>query len=247
VDQPQGKTKVSPTKGISWEKRIENALMFGHFISWREVSEFRDDLGRLLDELISFAAKRPKDALPIYEIFIAGCLEKGDEIDDSGNDLGSFLDELACSWTRCCSESRMKGDEYLRKLAHWVKADSIGFFFDLESTVIPSLSKEYREALEGELKKRLDTLSTETPQTPDREPNKINADHRSTIETLKRLYTETRNTTALIEFCERYGVDQKDCFDLANMFHNRNQLDRALEWAERGLKLKDNRLLKHMS
>ena len=221
-------------KGLSWEKKIESALMLGHFVSWREVSEFRDDLGDLLDDLASFADKRPKDSLPIFEIFIAGCLEKGDEIDDSGNDLGSFLDELACAWTRCCHDAGMKGDEYIRKLAHWIDADSIGFFSDLESTIIPSLTKEYREALETELKRRLDTLSRETPQTAGREQNRIDADRRSAIETLKKLYAETKNATALIEFCDRYGVDQKDCLNLANTFHSRKKLDRALEWAEKG-------------
>lgn len=43
-------------EGHLWEKRIENALMLGDFISWREMSDFRDELGRLLAELASFAA-----------------------------------------------------------------------------------------------------------------------------------------------------------------------------------------------
>lgn len=211
--------------GRSWEKKIEGTLMLGNFVSWSEVSEFRNELDHLFDELVSFADQRPKDALPIFEIFIAGCLEKGNEIDDSSNDLGSFLDELACAWTQCCEAAGMKGDEYLRKLAHWTNADDIGFFSDLENTVIPSLGKEYRETLEGELKKRLQTAGREQCE----------------IETLKKLYTEAKNTTALIEFCERYGVDQKDCLELANIFHGRKKLDRALEWAEKGLNLKDDR------
>jgi len=215
--------------------------MLGHFVSWRKVAEFRNDLGRLLDELAAFADKHPKDALPVFDVFIVGCLEKGDEVDDSSNDLGGFLEEVACAWTRCCEAAGMKGDEYIRKLAHWIDADTIGFFSDLESTVIPSLGMEYRKALEGELKKRLDTLSRETPQAAGPEQNKINADHRRAIETLKKLYMETMNTTALTEFCGQYGLDRKDCLDLANIFYGRKKLDCALEWTEKGSKMGEDR------
>lgn len=99
------------SKSFSWEKRIETALMLGDFISWDEVSEFRDDLANLLDELVSFMNKRPKDVLPVLKIFMAGCLEKGDEIDDSGDDLGTILDELARVWTECCAQAGVEADE----------------------------------------------------------------------------------------------------------------------------------------
>jgi|SRR5579863_342227 len=241
---PRAPKSPAAPRGHSWEKRIENALMLGEFVSWREISEFREELTRLLEELVSFAEKHPKAAVPIYEVFIAGCLEKGDEVDDSGNDLGSFLDELACAWSQACEAAGMKGDEYVRKLAHWIDADGIGFFSDLESTVLPALGREFREALEGELKGRLERLSKEVPGNPGQERSKIAFDRRRAIETLKKLYAETKNTTALIAFCEQHGVDQKDCLDLATVFFGRKQFDRALEWAEKGLNLKEDRYSK---
>ncbi|MBI4405014.1 MAG: hypothetical protein HY537_12700 [Deltaproteobacteria bacterium] len=232
--------KHGATPKLSWERRVEYTLALGQFISWDESSEFRDDLCDLLNELVQFEEKHPKSALPIFDILIAGTLEKGNEIDDSGDDLGSFLDELACAWTECCVSAGMSGDEYIRKLVHWMNADSIGFFHDLEMTVIPSLNKEYRAALEQELKKRLEMSSKETPESG-REQHRIDANRRDAIATLKKLYTEAKNSTALIEFCEQYGLDQEACLALASIFHTRKQLDRALEWAEKGLKLKDDR------
>lgn len=222
------------------EKRVERALKLGDFISWREVSDFRDELDRVFDEIALFADKQPKKALPIFDIFIAGCLEKGNEIDDSSNDLGSFLDELACAWTRCCSASGMKDDDYIRKLEHWIKADSIGSFSDLESTVIPALSREYREALEDELKSRLTAVAKETPEISSQDSNRIAHVRRRAIETLKKLYAGARNTMALIAFCETHGFDQKDCVDLATVFFGRCQFDRAREWAEKGLAIKED-------
>lgn len=218
--------------------------MLGSFVSWREISEFREELGSLLKELVSFAEKHPKAAVPVYEVFIAGCLEKGDEIDDSGDDLGSFLDELACAWSRSCEAAGMKGDEYVRKLVHWIEADGIGFFSDLESTVLPVLGREFRKALEDELNGRIERLSKEVPGNPGRERNKIDYDRRRAIETLKKLYAESKNTTALIAFCDQHGADQRDCLNLAIVFFSRKKFDRALEWAEKGLNLKEDRYSK---
>ena len=36
--------------------------------------------------------------IPLYEIFLSGCYEKAEEIDDSGGNLGMFFEELFCSW-----------------------------------------------------------------------------------------------------------------------------------------------------
>src|SRR3989344_3055133 len=105
---PRAPKPPTAPKGHSWERRIENALMLGNFVSWREISEFREELGTLFEELISFAEKHPKAAVPVYEVFIAGCLEKGDEVDDSGNDLGGFLEELACAWSKASEAAGMK-------------------------------------------------------------------------------------------------------------------------------------------
>ena len=138
----------------------------------------------------------------------------------------------------------MAGSQYIRKLSHWINADGIGFFSDLESTVIRVLSREYREALEGELKRRLNTVAEEAPETRRREQCRIESDRRHAIATLKTLYVKTKSTAALIAFCEQYGADQKDCFDLGTIFFGRQLFERALEWAEKGLRLKEERYSK---
>lgn len=211
-----------------WQKRIESELMLGNFISWREISGFRSSLSALLDELTSYAKEHPNDALPIFEVFIAGCLEKSEEVDDSGDDLGSFLEDLICSWSQCCEAAGISGNEYIKNLTRWMEVEKIGYFYDLESTVIPSLGKKYQKALEESLRSRLD--------------EKSNVGRGTVVETLKKLYSETENIPALIGLCEQNGFEEKDYLALASAFNNRNDFNCALEWADKGLKLKDGNL-----
>lgn len=151
------------------------------------------------------------------------------------------MDELACAWTQCCQAAGMTATQYLQKLGHWMKVDSIGFYSDLESTIIPELGKEYCDAFEAKLKKRLEAFATEIPKSVEREKSKIDWESRNVIKILKKLYVVSKNATEFVDFCERFGTDQKDCLELAGIFYDQKQLQKALEWAEKGLKLKEDR------
>lgn len=178
--------------------------------------------------------------MPIFDIFIAGCFEKSEEVDDSGDDLGSFLNDLVCSWTKCCEAAGISGDEYLKKLKRWMDVDNIGYFYDLECTIIPALGKKYQKALEENLRSRLDDVTQVSSQL-----EKSHFGGGTILETLKKLYSTTENIPALISLCEQYGLEEKDCLDLANTFYNRSDFNCALEWADKGLKLKKDNLGKY--
>jgi uncharacterized Zn finger protein len=206
-----------------WETRIARELVFGQFISWREISEFHQDLESLLAELEKEATQNLAKSIPIFEIFIAGCLEKSQEIDDSGNHLGMFLEDLFRAWTRACSNAGMSGDEYIRKLAHWKKVDDIGYCSDIEETVIPALGPVFREALQRSLEED------------------FNKGGRQSGTTLKKLFGVAKDSEALISFCKRSDTTEDDCLALATIFREHRDFDHALQWTEKGLKLHPGR------
>ncbi|MBF0493198.1 MAG: hypothetical protein HQM15_10515 [Deltaproteobacteria bacterium] len=218
----------------SWNERISNALDLGHFVAWNKGFDFVSKLEDIHRDLVAFAKTNPCEALEYFEVFIAGCLVKGNEVDDSGAELAMFLDALFQSWVRCCSASKMKAPEFLRKIAHWMKADDIGFCHDLEVSIIPALSSEYRSALRDTLEQRLQEQASD--ETPGPERSKLLSQHRHSLVTLKKLLISTNNTSALIEIGERYGFTPEDCLALATAFSSRKQAEQALEWVERGLK-----------
>ncbi|MBI3534781.1 MAG: hypothetical protein HY072_04770 [Deltaproteobacteria bacterium] len=218
------------------EKHIENALLFGSFIAWNETSMFCNELSRTLAEVTEYAEKNPQEGLGLLELFMGGCLTKAQEIDDSDGDLGMFMDDLILTWTRCCEAASMIGEEFVRKLAHWEKVDDIGYCSDIETKVIPALSKRFASALESTLLKRL-----ETPESKKLDQYKTDYKYRSTVSTIKKLYASTKNINALINFCEKYEIDDADCLSIATIFHEKKQFYDALRWADKGLALISNR------
>lgn len=211
----------------------------GRYIAWNEGFGFTGKLEDVHRDLVAFAKAHAKEALGYFDVFLAGCLVKGNEVDDSGGEFGMFLDGLFQSWTRCCSAAGMKPADFIRKLAHWMKADDIGFCHDLEETVIPALSKEYRSELRISLEQRLGKKPSDDMTETERRESSYQ--RQSTLSTLKKLFVSTNNTTALIQTGEQYGFTPEDCLALATAFGSRGQLERALEWSERGLKCGDAR------
>ena len=65
------------------EKAIEAALSPGHFISYNASWSFVEDVQGVAEDISGIILKEPARAVRLYEIFIAACHEKADEIDDS--------------------------------------------------------------------------------------------------------------------------------------------------------------------
>lgn len=73
-------------------KQIEDALRLDTFIPYDRASAFIDDLERVKDKIdILLENRKVKQAVYLYEVFLSGCYEKAEEIDDSGGNLGMFF------------------------------------------------------------------------------------------------------------------------------------------------------------
>ncbi|PYI87731.1 MAG: hypothetical protein DME26_05240 [Verrucomicrobia bacterium] len=78
---------------------IERALMPGRFVRYDDMFRFVQGLTRVQENLSSMVARKDAhQALPLYEVFLAGCYEKMEECDDSGGSLGIFFHPLFCGW-----------------------------------------------------------------------------------------------------------------------------------------------------
>lgn len=74
---------------------IESALSPGYFISYNRSWEFVGDLGDMKKKLDSLVANGEAErAVALFEIFLAGCYEKAEEIDGSDGSFGMFFHEL---------------------------------------------------------------------------------------------------------------------------------------------------------
>ena len=88
---------------------IERALDLGQFISynrsWDFVRELEDSKKRIDALVKNGEAER---AVGLYKMFLSGCYEKAEEIDDSGGNLGMFFEQLFCAWIKARQKAGRK-------------------------------------------------------------------------------------------------------------------------------------------
>lgn len=56
--------------------------------------------------------------------------------------------------------------------------------------------------------------------------------------TIRKLFALTKNKSALIAHCEKYGVTDADCLAISEMLFGDKEFHTALEWADKGLNFK---------
>ena len=100
---------------------FKRALDLGEFISYNRSWEFvrsLEDVKHKIDALVKDG--QAERAVSLYEIFLSGCYEKADEIDDSGGNLGMFFEDLFCAWINARQKAKYKPEETVQNILKWI-------------------------------------------------------------------------------------------------------------------------------
>jgi hypothetical protein len=65
----------------------------------------------------------PTWGVTFYELFIAGCHEKAEELDDSSGEFGMFVEGLFGGWIRAREAAGADPDETAAAVLHWIEND----------------------------------------------------------------------------------------------------------------------------
>ena len=150
---------------------VERALDPGRFVSygasWRfaqQLEEVKSDLDALVE------AGEAQRAVDLYELFLAGCYDKAEEIDDSGGTLGQFFAELFVSWIKARQKAGCRPEETVNLILRWMENDDYGFCFDIEEEVAKALDREggrlLRQHVEDRFEEAFAPLAAEEPRQP---------------------------------------------------------------------------------
>jgi tetratricopeptide (TPR) repeat protein len=207
------------------EQAIEKALLPGSFISYGASHGFVSGLERVASEIEKIVLPDGARAARLYEIFIAACYEKAGELDDSGGNLGMFVEDLFCGWVRARVRERANPDETAKTLLEWMDKDEYGFCHGLEREVVKAFDKEGLAAFAREVREALVKGDDDT----------FGRQRRGEI--LRAIYLQQQDLDAYVSFCEKSGLSAKDCLAIAEMLKARRKFDEALAWVQRGLTL----------
>ena len=199
---------------------IQEALQLGRFIPYSEGWGFTSRLEGVADQIEGLLAREPARAVGLYEIFLAGCNKKAEEIDDSDGYLGEFAERLVCRWIRARQAANADPDETARRLLGWMDDDPYGFCSSLEQPAAEAFDRTGLEAFERQVHERFATTGGNW-----------------WAKILRAIYSAQHDIDRYVELCHATQLTPGDCETIASMLQAKRKFPDALFWVERGIKL----------
>lgn len=218
------------------ERQIEVTFEPDRFVSDRACFSFVRDLEEVERKVARLVETEPARAATVYEVFLAGCYEKVEELDDSSGSFGMFVTELFCGWIRARQAADADPGETAARLLAWMDDDPYGFCYKFEHDVVKVLDKAGRAALTEQVRAQFEQAS-QAGSTSAVGGRSTAPDRRRWAEVLRTLYLARRSITAYIRLAEDTGVTAQDCHAVATMLAARRLPAQALSWVERGIEL----------
>jgi len=213
---------------------IENTLNFGQFVSYNYTHDFIHELEEVQQNIDDLIELDPHRAVKLYEIFLHGCTEKINEMDDSGGNMGMFFSHLFCSWVIARQNANLPAKETLELINKWQESDEYGLCYDIEKELIDVFNRETLNLFKNNLISDIEEyLKLHNKNPTDRILN-------DKIKLVKYIYAAKKNLKAYIEFSQKFGVTLKDCEEIAKIYQKNKKYNDALDWVEKGLKFPNN-------
>ena len=228
--------------------QIERTLDLGQFISYNQSWDFVRDLEDIKDKIDDLIAPGEADrAVRLYELFLSGCYEKVEEIDDSGGNLGMFFQDLFLSWIKARQKAGHTAEETVGDILNWMENDDYGFCYDMEKEVTKVLNKAGFLLFRQHFQDRFEEAFAPFKHKETRYIYDYPADVYLSANTLKDIYVSKKDVKAYLALCEKVGITPKDCEHIASLQKAKRHYEDALTWAEKGLKLEKEREWRNQS
>ena len=222
-----------------WIDAIEDALYQEDFVSYGRAWEFVHNLGQVKEKLDAFAADDPECAVEVYEVFLSGCYDKADDIDDSSGGLGDFFQELFLIWVKVRQLAKCDAEQTVKQILAWTENDDYGFAYEIEKQVATVLGKmEYRlfvKHYQEQCDRAYDQLEKKELLPIFKYPNAF----RLPVMALRDIYMAKKDFKCYLKLLERYSCSPKDCANMAKIYQAKRKYAEALEWAQKGLSLEE--------
>jgi tetratricopeptide (TPR) repeat protein len=214
------------------EHAIEAALQPDRFIGYSTSSSFVSELEAVEADIKQLIGTAPDRAATLYEVFLAGCYEKAEEIDDSLGHFGMFVESLVCGWVKARQAGGADADDTAGRLLAWMDNDPYGFCYHLERPLVKVVNKQGLAAFERRIRERFEAPPTALDK---HDENTREGARRHWAEILRAILEAQRKVEAYVTLCEQTELTAQDCLTVAKLLQARRKLADALGWVRRGL------------
>src|SRR5690349_4849455 len=143
------------------ENEIELALRPGEFIRDRTCCSFVSSLEAVAGRVDILVKTDSARASGLYEIFLAGCREKAEELDDSSGSFGQFAKDLICRWIKARQASGAGPDNTAATFLSWMDNDPYAFCYQIEKSVAEAFDSAGLAAFDSLIRARFEATPTE--------------------------------------------------------------------------------------
>ena len=221
--------------------KIQKSLNFGEFVSYGRCRYFIEELEGVKAKIDEIASSDPSRASRLFEIFMVGCHEKCDELDDSGGDLGMFFDELMIGWIISRQDAGDSSQEIIKDFIKWQNRDKYGLCYHSDKRIAKHLISAVLHELVAHhfeiFKKAFEPFALE--------PKKVIFDYPKEVflplGKLKEIFIERKDAKGYLDLMQSILMAPNDYEELANIYIAKNKYEQALEMVENGLSISKSR------
>jgi hypothetical protein len=116
-----------------------------------------DGAEEVAKQIEAIIGEQPERAARLFEVFIAACHEKAEELDDSGGSFGLLIDDLFHGWIKARQAAGADPDETADSLLSWMEDDPYGFCYDLDREAAKVLDKRGLEAFARRIRSKFES------------------------------------------------------------------------------------------
>ena len=209
------------------ENEIELALSPGEFIRDRACFPLVSSLEAVASQIDILLKTDSARAAGLYEIFLACCREKAEELDDSSGSFGQFAKDLIWRWIKARQAAGAASNETAATFLAWMDDDPYAFCYQIEKDVTKAFERAGLAAFGSLVRARFEATPAEEEY-----------DRRRWIDILLAIYFAQRNPAAYLALAKQIGLKPQDCLALS-IFVSRKP-DLALNWVERRIALESD-------
>ncbi len=216
----------------TFRRALRDAIAIRGFIEWNAVSDYADGIGSVLDSIQDLLADHPQAVIELCEYAIPLIETALNAVDDSSGEVGSILEDFQELHYEACELAQPDPIALADHLFQGEMESGFGSFSNAVETYAAILGDDglahYRELAES--------MWQEFPTLTPKDTGEWNYKRRKLQRILETLAKASGDLEAVVAIKRRDLSSSRTYLEIAQLYLQDGQPDRALEWAESGLK-----------
>jgi uncharacterized Zn finger protein len=219
----------------TFRRALRDAIAIRGFIDWNEASSYADGIDSVLDAIKDLLEDHPQAAIELCEYAIPLIETALNSVDDSDGEVGSVLEEFQQLHYEACELAQPDPIALAEHLFQGEMDSGFGSF----SNAIETYARILGDAGIARYRQLAESMWQEFPALSPNNAGEWNYKRYKLQRILETLAKASGDLEAVVAIKRRDLSSSRTYLDIAQLYLQDGQRDRALEWAESGLKAFD--------